>query len=297
MIPGATARTLRVGALQFSAWEMGLGPTVVCLHGFPDTAHSWRLMLPAVAEAGFRAVAVSTRGYEPGSIPPDGDFSIAALAQDVGGWLDALEVQQAHLIGHDWGAAIACAAAVAHAPRIVSLTALAAPHPVGLATAMAGDLGQMLKSWYISYFQIRGRPERIVPRRDFAFLERLWRAWSPGWAIPSEDLEAMKSAFRKPGVLEATLACYRQALDRAHPRLAENAALLGAPVLARTLGLAGVNDGCIKAEVFAQAMPTELFPGGLAMRSINDAGHFLHLEQPEAVHQHIIAHLRACPSA
>jgi pimeloyl-ACP methyl ester carboxylesterase len=79
----------------------------LCLHGFPDNAHSWRHQLPALAEAGYRAVAVTLRGYEPASQPADGDYSLHSLAGDVIAFMDEFGEQKAHLIGHDWGAGIA----------------------------------------------------------------------------------------------------------------------------------------------------------------------------------------------
>ena len=301
MIEGATPRSLQVGPLTFSAWEMGKGPLALCLHGFPDTARTWRLLLPALAQAGYRAVAVTARGYEPSSQPADADYSTAALASDVPGLLDALGADRCHLIGHDWGASIAYAAAAASPERVASLTTLAVPHPAAFAQALTKDIGQLLRSWYMTYFQLKGRPEQVLPRDDFAFLERLWRAWSPGWTIPEADLAAVKQTFRAPGVLEAALAYYRIAFDRTHPRAAEARRIFSAPIQAPTLGLTGERDGCISAAVFQRCMPPALFAGGMRVQVIPGAGHFLQLEQPEAVNEAILAFLaqadkRASPS-
>ena len=292
MIADARPLILQAGGLAMSAWEMGQGPLVLCLHGFPDTPRTWRLMLPALAEAGFRAVAVTARGYEPACQPPDADYGLPVLAGDVAACLDALGAARCHLIGHDWGASIAYAAAAGQPGRICSLTTLAVPHPAAFAQALARDIGQMLRSWYMFYFQLRDRPERIIPRRDFAFLERLWRDWSPGWRPPAADLQAMKDVFAQPGVLAAALAYYRQAFDARSPHAAETARLYGTPVRCPTLALTGARDGCIAADVFERCMPPDLFPAGLTVRRIQDAGHFLHLEQPRSVAAAIITHLQ-----
>lgn len=292
MIEGATSRSLQVGPLAFTAWEMGSGPMALCLHGFPDSPRTWRALLPALAEAGYRAVAVTARGYEPSSQPADADYSTAALAGDVAGWLDALGADRCHLIGHDWGASIAYAAAAAYPDRILTLTTLSVPHPPAFAQAVTKDFGQFLRSWYITYFQLKNRPEQVLPRHDFAFLDRLWRAWSPGWAIPQDDLRAMKRLFAAPGVVSAALAYYRTAFDRAHPRLAEARLLYGTPIRAPTLGLTGARDGCISAAVFKRCMPEAMFAGGVSVREIAAAGHFLQLEQPDAVNAAILGHLR-----
>ncbi|MBU6406975.1 MAG: alpha/beta hydrolase [Alphaproteobacteria bacterium] len=291
MIDGATSRSLQVGPLSFTAYEMGEGPLVLCLHGFPDTTRTWRELLPALAGAGYRAVAVTARGYEPGSQPADFDYSTAALAGDCAGWAAALGATHFHLVGHDWGASIAYAAAAGYPEQVKTLTTLAVPHPAAFAQAVTKDFGQVLRSWYITYFQLKNRPEKVLPRNDFAFLERLWRAWSPGWAIPEGDLAAMKRVFSAPGVIPAALAYYRTAFDRAHPRVAEAVRLFSTPVQAPTLGLTGRSDGCISAQVFQRCMPEAMFAGGVQVKEISGAGHFLQLEQPDLVNATILEFL------
>lgn len=298
MIEGATKRSLTVGPLVFSAWEMrptgpDNAPLALCLHGFPDTARTWRLTLPALAHAGYRAVAVSMRGYEPGSLSAAGDYSMPALAGDVAGLLDALEADSCHLIGHDWGASIAYPAAVATPARIETLTTIAVPHPAAFAQAIAKDFAQLRRSWYIYFFQLRGWSDGAVRKNDFAFLDRLWRAWSPGWAFDPEDLAEVKRAFAAPGVLEAALGYYRTAFDPKHPRRNEAIALLSAPIRAPTLGITGALDGCIGPDVFERSMPPSMFGGGVRVERIAGAGHFTHLERPDAVNALILRHLQS----
>ena len=96
------------GPLTFSAQAMGDGPTVLCLHGFPDNASSFRHQLPALANAGYRAISLTLRGYETRSIPPDQDYSVEAIVTDIVAVIDALCHNPVHLIGHGWGAAVAC---------------------------------------------------------------------------------------------------------------------------------------------------------------------------------------------
>lgn len=117
-LPAATERRLQVGPLTFTAYEMGAGPLVLLLHGFPDGPETFRHQLPALAAAGYRAVAVTLRGYEHSSLPPDGSVRVADLAADVFGWMDAMDEARAHLIGHDWGATIAYAAAKLRPERV-----------------------------------------------------------------------------------------------------------------------------------------------------------------------------------
>ncbi len=287
-VPGAKQRQLTVGALTFTAWEMGEGPLALCLHGFPDTPASWRHLLPALAANGWRAVAVTSRGYEPSSQPEDGDYGIAALSDDVGGWIDALGETSAVLIGHDWGAAIAYAAAAKFPDRIMKLITLAVPHPLGWATQLPGDFEQLKRTWYVFMFQVPGLAELLLAANDGAYIERLWRDWSPGWDFDRADLEAAKAALSTPGVMAAALGYYRSAFDASAPRLSEGQGLALVPIQAPTLGLAGQTDGCVSSDIFVRAMPPAMFSGGLDVRVIEKAGHFLQLENPDAVNRAIL---------
>lgn len=291
MIDGATRLSLKANGLVFSAYEMGAGPLVICLHGFPDTPQTWRHMLPGLASAGYRAVAVTLRGYEASSLPVDGDYSIATLSEDVHSWIETLGAERAHLVGHDWGANLAYGAAALCPERIASIVTLAVPHPAAFAAAMLGDYDQMRRSWYIYLFQLRGAAEHIVEADSFAFLKRLWNDWSPGWSDPSA-LQAMEATFAQSGVLSAAMEYYRAAFNAAHPRAAESQRLLSTPISAPTLGICGSRDECISADIFEAAMPPALFSGGVRTMRVHDAGHFAHLEKPDVVLGEVLAHLR-----
>lgn len=292
MIDGARKLALTANGLSFTAYEMGEGPLVFCVHGFPDTPRTFRLMLPALAKAGYRAVAVTLRGYEPSSQPEDRNYSIPALASDVIGWIDALGGEKAHLIGHDWGANLVYSAATLAPQRVDRIVTIAVPHAAAFAQAIAKDFVQMRRSWYIYFFQMRGWADRAVRKNDFAFLARLWRKWSPGWTPDAGDLQAMRTLFAQPGVVEAALDYYRSAFDRSSPHLVETQRLLSTPITAPTLGICGADDGCISADIFEGSMPPALFSGGVRTVRIARAGHFAHLEQPDAVHEAVLAHLR-----
>jgi len=287
-IPGAKRRNLTVGDLTFTAWEMGEGPLALCLHGFPDTPTSWRYLLPTLAANGWRAVAVTSRGYEPSSQPADGDYGIAALSDDVGGWIEALGETSAVLIGHDWGAAIAYAAAAKFPDRIHRLVTLSVPHPLGWATQLPADFEQLKRTWYVFMFQVPGLAEILLEANDWAYIERLWRDWSPCWDFDPSDLESVKAALATPGVKAAALGYYRAAFDADAPRLSEGRGLALIPIAAPTLGLVGKTDGCISSDIFIQAMPRQMFPGGLDVQVIENAGHFLQLENPDAVNGAIL---------
>lgn len=292
------ALTLGLGALRFSARSCGQGPLVLCLHGFPDNAGSWRHQLPVFADAGYRAVAVTLRGYEPSSVTSTGGYGQAELAADVIAFLDGLGADRAHLVGHDWGAAIGYAAAAAAPDRFASLTTLAVPHPGRFLTGILGHPRQLRLSWYMFFFQLRGIAERTVSRDDFEFIRRLWRDWSPGWAAPPDVLESVVDALRQPGVLGAALGYYRSALSPGSlplTRSARRAACFPVPV--PTLAISGERDGCIDSRVFRDMMRREDFPAGLEVATIPEAGHFVHQEQPAAVNARLLEWFRRHPCA
>jgi pimeloyl-ACP methyl ester carboxylesterase len=290
--PAIRTRTLAVGPLAFTAREAGEGPLVLLIHGFPDGPETFDAQLPALAAAGFHAVAPTLRGYERSSRPGDGSYRLVDLAADVKGWMDALGAERAHLVGHDWGATIAYAAAVAAPERAASLTMIAVPHPMRLVEAIRTDPAQRRRSAYMTFFQLKGLADWWMGREGASALVRLWRRWSPGWTPPPAHLDAMRRRFADPVTLTAALTYYRQALDAKTPAGQASAALFAGEVKSPVLGLCGAADGCIGADVFERAMDAGPFPGGAECETIPDAGHFVHAERPGAVNAHLVSWLR-----
>jgi pimeloyl-ACP methyl ester carboxylesterase len=275
---------LQHGPLRFTALTQGSGPVVLCLHGFPDNARSYRLQLPALANAGYRAVSVHLRGYEPGSIPADGDYTSRAITGDVLAFLDQLGEERVHLVGHDWGAIHAYPIAALAPERFKSLTTLTIPHMGRLLTNMLRHPKQLALSWYVFFFQLRGISEHVVARKDYRFIRMLWRRWSPGWEPPEDELLAVIAGLSQPGVTRAAPGHYREVLGpRAFPltAAAKKRAMYQVPV--PTLVLTGERDGCVDSGVSQSLMHEEDFPSGLKVRQIANAGHFPHQEQPAEV--------------
>jgi pimeloyl-ACP methyl ester carboxylesterase len=280
--------------LEFTGKALGQGPVVLMLHGFPDSVASFDSQLPAFAEAGYRAVAVTMRGYEPSSQPADGDYHAIRMAEDVVAWIDQLGVGKVHLVGHDWGANIAYAAAALAPDRLASLTTIAVPHPVRFGEAFAINPEQQARSGYIMEFQTPGFEQRIVAD-DCAYLEALWRNWSPGWSIPAALLAEMKATFAQSGVARAALAYYRQAFDATSPAALQSHALFANPISVPTLGICGKEDGCISSDIFVNAMRTEDFAADLRVEQVEGAGHFTHAEAPDAVNSLILDWIKLHP--
>jgi pimeloyl-ACP methyl ester carboxylesterase len=264
-------------------------PLALCLHGFPDSAWTWRHLLPSLAAAGYRAVAPWSRGYAPTTVPADGRYQSAVLALDAaalhaafGGGDDAV------LVGHDWGALAGYAAL--HVPGVAwrRLVTLAVPPPAALTTAFLA-YEQLRRSWYMFFFQ-HPLAEMAVPLDDLAFVERLWADWSPGYDA-AEDLPKVKEALRDPANLAAALGYYRATLggvglDPSPEVQAIDAAAAGPPPVP-TLYLHGRDDGCMGAEVAETARSLLTAPGS-RVEVVGGAGHFLHLERPDEVNRMIL---------
>jgi pimeloyl-ACP methyl ester carboxylesterase len=270
--------TVRANGLQFGVLEAGSGPLALCLHGFPDAAYTWRHLLPALAGAGFHAVAPFMRGYAPTAVPADGAYHLGALVADTVALHEVLGGDaNAVLIGHDWGAEAAYEAAAFAPDRWRRLVTLAVP-PAALDEVLFRDYEQLKRSFYLFMFRDpAGLAETVVARDDLAFLDKLWRDWSPGFQS-GEHLARVKDCLRQPANLAAAVGYYRAAVD-------QEAAGRQAPQ--PTLYLHGARDGCIGVDLVRGA--ARLLAPSSRMIVIDEAGHFLHLEEPGQVNDHILS--------
>lgn len=283
-----TTANVRAGELDVTYLECGSGPLALCLHGFPDSPHTWRHLLPALASAGYRAVAPFTRGYAPTSVPASGVYQTAALARDANALHDALGGDEhAVIIGHDWGAPSACGAAIDAPQRWRKVVSMAVPPGPALGAAFVGNLAQIQRSWYMFFFQ-HGLSNFVVPANDFAFIDMLWSQWSPGYDA-REDLAHVKQALREPDHLQAALGYYRATLGdgKRDPELAELQRRMGAEYPSQPLlYLHGDDDGCVGREVAEAARA--ISPANVRYEFVAQAGHFMQLEQPARVNELIV---------
>jgi pimeloyl-ACP methyl ester carboxylesterase len=281
--------SLRHGELTFSASAAGRGPLVLLLHGFPDHARTFRFQLGALAEAGYRAVAPMMRGYEPSSQPPDRSYTTTALASDVVAWLDQLGAEKAHLVGHDWGAAVAYSVASLTPQRLLSLTTIATPPPARLRKGLIKVPRQFLNSWYALFFQVPGISEAWVERNGWRLIHKLWQRWSPSYELPSTEWAALVRTMSAPGVKQAMLRYYRTNLV---------GQLTGRPITftVPTLAIAGAEDGCGDPRLYDISLLSEDFSAGLSVHRIERAGHFVHLEQPGELNQLLLSWIDSHPS-
>jgi pimeloyl-ACP methyl ester carboxylesterase len=269
---------IHANGLDFAYLEQGQGPLVLLLHGFPDTAHSWSHQLPALAAAGYRAVAPYLRGYPPSEIPRDGFYDLGTLATDIAELIRQLGGgAPAHLVGHDWGAAIAYAVLAVWPELIRRAVVIAVPHRAQRAKSML-DARHIHHNFHFWFFQLPGLPERALAANDFAFIDYLWDYWtSPGYHNAAHIAE-VKRMLSEPGALAATLSYYRAGFDpdKVDPHLESLRHSMDRVITVPTLALCGGDDRAA-ALMSEQA---QYFESEYRFELVTGAGHFLHREQP-----------------
>jgi pimeloyl-ACP methyl ester carboxylesterase len=201
-----------VGGVQLNVHTAGAGPAILLLHGFPDSNALWRGVAPLLVSAGYRVIAPDQRGFGASDAPPGtANYRIECIVRDAIRLLDALDIEEAHLVGHDWGAVIGWFLAGEHPERFRSLTAVSVGHP--RAYANAGP-EQKRKGLYTFLFQLRGLAEWYLARNDFANFRK--------WVRNYPETEHWVRDLSRPGRLTAALNWYRANLRRIlmapHPR-------------------------------------------------------------------------------
>lgn len=260
------------------------GPLLILLHGFPEFWYGWRHQIDALAARGYRVWAPDLRGYNL-SDKPEGieAYRLDALAADVAGLIDASGRGRALLVGHDWGGALAWWVAGAFPERVERMVVINAPHPLVMWRQLRRDPAQLLRSWYVFLFQLPRLPEALARRHDWSWLARALRDSSRPGTFTAEDLALYRQAWSRPGAIRAMLHWYRAALQR--PPLTPTLPRVGVP----TLLLWGCRD-----RFLGQAMAREsitLCDEG-TLHVFEEASHWLHQEEPEAVNARIDGFLR-----
>jgi pimeloyl-ACP methyl ester carboxylesterase len=190
------------------------GPVVLLLHGFPQRNDSWNAVIDLLTAQGYRCLAPNQRGYSPGARPSRRrDYRMSELVADVGALIDASGARRVHLVGHDWGAAVAWAAAAEMPERLATVAPISVPHPAAFIKSLTTSR-QCLASWYMCFFQLPWIPEWLLMRRNGAIASRALRRSGQTRAAAERDAQAMS----EPGVLTAAINWYR-AIPLSNPRV------------------------------------------------------------------------------
>ncbi|MFN0123118.1 MAG: alpha/beta fold hydrolase [Blastocatellia bacterium] len=317
--PQPKLRFIRANGIKIRIAEMGKGPLVILVHGWPESWYSWRHQIPALAAAGYRVVAPDMRGYgktdKPGAVE---DYDIQHLTGDLRGIVEALGEKSAALIGHDWGAIVAWQAMLLHPRQFTSLVAMSVPYNGRPGQSIVQSLRQAQGDnfYYILYFQEPGVAEREFDADPRGILSRLYLSpdspreapqitdpkraaggWIPRLGAPKGLPAWLTQADLDYYVREFTAAGFRGGINyyrNFHRNWETTPQLAGVKINAPVLFLAGEKDTVIRgrnAEALTSAM-RDAVPGLREVKLIPGKGHWVQQEAPAEINEAIISFLR-----
>lgn len=274
-------RSVRIGSWSFDLWQDGPGdgPVVLLLHGFPQDHDCWRAWIGPLTSAGYRVIRPDQRGYSPGARPAEAaQYQLGHLVADGLGFLDAAGVRAAHVIGHDWGAAVAWGMASEHPDRVASLTVLSTPHPRALVEACISSR-QLLMSWYMGVLQWPALAWRVAAPGHWAW-PRLMRG------LPAEDRHRYAERASAPEAFSAMVNWYRAIiLDALRP------SLHWSPIEPPTLHAWGMRDPALG--LVASQRTAACVSGPYRFLALARHGHWLPERAAEDLLPEVLAHLQA----
>lgn len=260
---------IETNGIELQVQVSGSGPDVLLVHGYPDTHAVWRYQVPVLNAAGFRTIAPDLRGFGASDKPTElAQYELAEYVADLVGVLDDLDVQHAHVIGHDWGASLSVLLAGLHPERVDSLTTLSVGTPAAVVDA---GLPQREKSWYFLLFQSLGIAERWLSQDDFANT-RQWLASHP-------DLLEVIERMRDPRALSTSLGLYRTG---AGPEFLVDPPVLP-PVLAPMMGVWSSDDAFLTEQ--SMLGNEKYVKGSWRYERLDGIGHWMQLEAPNQVNE------------
>lgn len=253
------------------------GDPVLLIHGWPDTADVWRNQVPVLTEAGYQVITPDLRGFGRSSRPDDvKSYRVTNSAADMGAVLDAVGAPTAHVVGHDWGSAVAWATAMFRPEHVRSLTAISTPH-----LGVPDTPRQREMAWYTLFFQFPEVSEAQLMHDDWALLREI----SPGY----KDIDRAIASLSRPGALTPTLNWYRANMA---PRMPGPRRELP-PVTAPTMGI--WSDGDRYLEGARMRASGDLVKGPWRYEEITGATHWIPLDAPEKLSALLLDWFRSAP--
>jgi pimeloyl-ACP methyl ester carboxylesterase len=261
---------LQVNGISLHVEDHGNGKPVLLLHGWPDSSYLWRNQIPFLVANGFRVIAPDHRGFGRSDRPEEvAAYSLQHPVADAVGILDALSIDVADIVAHDWGAAVAWLVATLYPNRVHRLVVLSVAHPLAPIT-----LRQREMAWYQLFFQFEGIAEAWLQRDNWALFREVLRG--------NGDVDRYISDLSRPDALKASLNWYRANLA---PRLPGSAPMLPS-VDPPTLGIWSSNDHYLDGE--RMKMSGRFVKGLWRYEQIDDASHWIPLDAPDRLNQLLI---------
>ncbi len=276
---------IETNRIRLHCVSQGEGELVLLLHGFPEFWYSWRHQIPALARH-FKVVVPDLRGYNDSDKPSSG-YDIDTLTADIKGLIESLGYTRAHIVGHDWGGAIAWHMAQQF-PQYLNRMAILSGAPIQrLLQEMLSNMDQLRRSWYMLAFQIPGIPEWLIQQNLAEFVKSLLReqAIRKG-AFSKEDAQIYQSALAKPGALSAALNYYRQMVLPWHLMQWLNTPT---PITVPTLVLWGEEDSLLSPTM---TKDLDRLVAPFELKLIPHCGHWIQQEAPQTVNRELLTFLR-----
>ena len=267
----------------------GEGELIILLHGFFEFWYSWRRQIPALSRD-FKVVVPDLRGYNDSDKPQTG-YDLDTLSADIRGLVKSLGYEKAHIIGHDWGGAIAWHMAQTMPSVLDHLVIMSAPHPQQFQRAFLNNVDQLRRSWYVLASQLPGLPEAVLQQNlgqviRFWFQEQVVRKG----AFTKDDAKIYQAALEKPGALSAAINHYRQFLSL--PNWVKNlGSRANLAIEAPTLVLWGQDDNLLSQRLLNDL--DRLTAVSLERKLLPDCGHWVQKEVPQTVNRELLAFLTA----
>lgn len=271
-----------MNGVQLHYREAGRGPLVILLHGFPEFWYSWRHLMPALADAGYRAVAPDMRGYNLSGKPKGvAEYAIDTLADDIAALIEHMGERRAHIIGHDWGGAVAWHLAMRHRDLVERLVIMNAPHPRAFASELRRPR-QLWRSRYMLLFQLPRVAEAVIARRDFAVIRRIFRndPVRPD-AFSDVDIDRYIHALARPWALSSAINYYRAAARFRPGRTPGFSSRIDMP----TLLIWGEQDRHLD---IALSRNLERWVPNITVESLSEASHWVQSDAPEEVERLVV---------
>lgn len=285
-MPELTHDDAVVNGVRLHYVESGNGPLVLLLHGFPEFWYSWREQIPALAAEGYHVVAPDMRGYNASEKPHGVDaYRTDELVADVTGLIDHFGEENAQVVGHDWGGAVAWQVGIERPERVDKLAVLNAPHPARFREELRTP-SQLKRSWYMFFFQLPWLPERFLSARGYESIENIFRdsAKNPE-AFGEEDVRRYVEAAAQPGALTGSINYYR-ALFRENVPAELRSVLRGDEgsfdVSVPTMLIWGTEDFALGNEL---TEGLDRWVPDLRIERLSDASHWVQNDRPERVNE------------
>ncbi len=253
-------------------------PVIIFLHGFPEFWYGWHHQIDYFASKGYRVLAPDQRGYNLSSKPKSiKAFQVNELVKDIAGLVKATGEKQVYLVGHDWGAAVAWAMAYLYPQLITKLIIINVPHPKVFFKTLRSDIGQMLRSWYIGFFQIPRLPEKLIGLTQYKMMQNSMQKSSYARTFTRDDMQQYRQAWKRPKALQSMINWYRAAVRYRNPATA-----FSHKIEMPTLILWGEKDKFLKKKMAKQSLK---YCQDAKLFYIPDATHWVHHEKSVLVNE------------